>query len=67
MPRKAARLQVGACGVYGTDLFDRIRARYPFADLQTGFPFTEDGIREAIDTAGHGLRQSHDRAQREQR
>ena len=36
----------------GIALLDRARDRYPFRDLQTRFPFSEDGIQAAIDAAG---------------
>ncbi len=35
----------------GIVMLNRARDRYPFAELQTRFPFTEDGINEAIDAA----------------
>ena len=35
----------------GISVLDRTRDRYPFRDLQTRFPFSEEGIQAAIDTA----------------
>ena len=35
----------------GIAVLDRTRDRYPFRDLQTRFPFSEEGIQAAIDTA----------------
>jgi threonine dehydrogenase-like Zn-dependent dehydrogenase len=35
----------------GIAVLDRTRDRYPFRELQTRFPFSEDGIQAAIDTA----------------
>ena len=35
----------------GIAMLDRARDRYPFGDMQTKFPFTEEGISAAIDTA----------------
>lgn len=35
----------------GIALLDRARDRYPFRDMQTRFPFSEDGIQAAIDAA----------------
>ena len=36
----------------GIAVLDRTRDRYPFRELQTRFPFSEDGIQAAIDAAG---------------
>ena len=36
----------------GIALLDRARDRYPFREMQTRFPFSEDGIQAAIDAAG---------------
>jgi len=35
----------------GIAVLDRARDRYPFGELQTRFPFSEDGIQAAIDAA----------------
>ena len=35
----------------GIDMLDRARDRYPWYDMQTLFPFTKEGIGEAIDAA----------------
>ena len=35
----------------GIALLDRARDRYPFREMQTRFPFSEDGIQAAIDAA----------------
>jgi threonine dehydrogenase-like Zn-dependent dehydrogenase len=35
----------------GIDLLYRTRERYPYRDLQTRFPFSEDGVQAAIDAA----------------
>ncbi len=35
----------------GIAMLDRARGRYPFRELQTRFPFSEDGIQAAIDAA----------------
>ena len=35
----------------GIALLDRARNRYPFREMQTRFPFSEDGIQAAIDAA----------------
>jgi threonine dehydrogenase-like Zn-dependent dehydrogenase len=32
----------------GVDMLDRKRARYPWLDMQTLYPFTEEGVNEAI-------------------
>ena len=32
-------------------MLDRARDRYPFGDMQTKFPFTEEGIAAAISSA----------------
>jgi hypothetical protein len=35
----------------GIVMLDRARDRYPFREMQTRFPFSEDGITQAIDAA----------------
>jgi hypothetical protein len=35
----------------GVAMLDRARDRYPFHEMQTLFPFTEDGVSEAIAAA----------------
>lgn len=35
----------------GIAMLDRARGRYPWAEMQTRFPFTEEGIAEAVESA----------------
>jgi threonine dehydrogenase-like Zn-dependent dehydrogenase len=35
----------------GIAMLDRVRDRYPWSEMQTRFPFTEEGIAEAIESA----------------
>ena len=35
----------------GIAMLDRARDRYPWSEMQTRFPFTEEGINEAIQSA----------------
>jgi threonine dehydrogenase-like Zn-dependent dehydrogenase len=35
----------------GIAMLDRARDRYPWSEMQTRFPFTEEGIGEAIESA----------------
>ena len=35
----------------GIAMLDRTRARYPYGELQTRFPFSEEGVQAAIDAA----------------
>jgi threonine dehydrogenase-like Zn-dependent dehydrogenase len=35
----------------GIDMLDRARDRYPWSEMQTRFPFTEEGIGQAIESA----------------
>ena len=78
VPRQAALIRIGACGVCGTDLSDkkisgtkdlnvpgswaftgndlapgvdmlyRARDKYPWFDMQTLYPFDEDGVSRAV-------------------
>jgi hypothetical protein len=48
LPGMAARIPSSARGIA---LLDRTRDRYSFREMQTRFPFSEDGIQAAIDAA----------------